>query len=205
MAFPASQFFRIREADRWQARAGELCGIIGVSFLSPFFPFVLGLSLWRYLRLQLRSDRSEQTRHNRVGLRLVRGAAFAVTLMLPSEGWAQSDTIPASPQPPATTSETSAEVLKREERQRILGVVPNFNTVESSAGVPRLSPGQKFHLMYKSSVDPFVFVADAFVAGLGQARNTNPGFGQGAFIAPRYKAPRRSPRRRPHQGTCWER
>ena len=44
----------------------------------------------------------------------------------------------------------------------------------------RLSRGQKFHLMYKSSVDPFVFVADAFVAGLGQARNTNPGFGQGA-------------------------
>ena len=78
------------------------------------------------------------------------------------------------------TSETSAEVLKREERQRILGVVPNFNTVESSDGVPPLSPGQKFHLMYKSSVDPFVFVADAFVAGLGQARNTNPGFGQGA-------------------------
>jgi hypothetical protein len=75
---------------------------------------------------------------------------------------------------------TSADVLKQEERQRILGVVPNFNTVESSAGVPKLSAGQKFHLMYKSSVDPFVFVADGFVAGISQARNTNPGFGQGA-------------------------
>ena len=78
------------------------------------------------------------------------------------------------------TGVTSADVLKQEERQRILGVVPNFNTVESSAGVPSLSPGQKFHLMYKSSVDPFVFVADAFVAGISQARNSNPGFGQGA-------------------------
>jgi hypothetical protein len=75
---------------------------------------------------------------------------------------------------------TSADVLKQEERQRILGVVPNFNTVESSAAVPSLSPGQKFHLMFKSSVDPFVYVADGFVAGLGQAQNTNPGFGQGA-------------------------
>jgi hypothetical protein len=101
-------------------------------------------------------------------------------LMLPAKGWAQGDGTPASPQAPAKTSETSAEVLKREERQRILGVVPNFNTVESSDQVPPLSAGQKFHLMYKSSVDPFVFVADAFVAGLGQARNTNPGFGQGA-------------------------
>jgi hypothetical protein len=75
---------------------------------------------------------------------------------------------------------TSEEVLKQEERQRIMGIVPNFNTVESSAGVPSLSPKQKFHLMYKSSVDPLVFLADAFVAGLSQARNTNPGFGQGA-------------------------
>ena len=75
---------------------------------------------------------------------------------------------------------TSKDMLKQEERQRILGVMPNFNTVETSAGVPSLSPGQKFHLMFKSSVDPFVFVADGFVAGLSQARNTNSGFGQGA-------------------------
>jgi hypothetical protein len=180
MAFRASHSVRIRKADGLLARAGELCGIVGVSYLSPFFPVVLGLALWRYLRLQLRSDRREQTRCNLVGLRLIRGAAFAVTLMLPAEGWGQSDAMPASPQTPAVTGKTSAEVLRSEERQRILGVVPNFNTVESSAGVPPLSAGQKFHLMYKSSVDPFVFVADGFVAGLGQARNTNPGFGQGA-------------------------
>jgi hypothetical protein len=180
MAFAASHSVRIREADGLLARAGELCGIIGASYLSPFFPFVLGLALWRYLRLQLRSDRSELPRGNRVGLRLVRGAAFGVTLMLPAEGWAQSDAMPASPQTAAVTGKTSADVLRSEERQRILGVVPNFNTVESSAGVPPLSPGQKFHLMYKSSVDPFVFVADAFVAGYGQALNSNPGFGQGA-------------------------
>ena len=140
---------------------------------------------------------------------LLRGAALTVTLMLPVEGWAQvqvaqgDSDLPAAPvtqpgnapaQPngmpsangpifPRTTVKpgvTSADMLKQEERQRILGVMPNFNTVESSAGVPSLSPGQKFHLMFKSSIDPFVFVADGFVAGLSQARNTNPGFGQGA-------------------------
>jgi hypothetical protein len=91
-------------------------------------------------------------------------------------------TPPASQTPPAATpaSPSSAEVLKREEHQRILGVVPNFNTVETADNVPPLTPGQKFHLAYKSSVDPFVFVADAFVAGYGQALDSNPGFGQGA-------------------------
>ena len=139
-------------------------------------------------------------------LRLLRGAAFAVTLMLPAEGWAQGapagPTLPAAPAPqqgaaaqqdgtssgygaifPRTkvkTGATSPDVLKQEEHQRILGVVPNFNTVETAGGVPSLSPRQKFHLMYKSSVDPFVFVADGFVAGLSQAQNTNPEFGQGA-------------------------
>jgi hypothetical protein len=71
-------------------------------------------------------------------------------------------------------------MLKKEEHQRILGVVPNFNTVDSADGMAKLSPRQKFHLAYKSTVDPFVFVADAFVAGLSQARNSNPGFEQGA-------------------------
>ena len=181
MAFPAFRSVGIRKKDGLLARVGELCGIIRASYLSPFFPFVLGFELWRYLRPPLqRGDRSMLTRNNRLRLRLLQCTAFGMTLILPAKGWAQGDGTPASDQTPAKTSETAAEVLKREERQRILGVVPNFNTVESSAGVPPLSPGQKFHLMYRSSVDPFVFVADAFVASIGQARNTNPGFGQGA-------------------------
>lgn len=179
MAFLASRSFGIHETYGLLARMGEVCGIVRVSYLSPFFPLVLALELWRHLRPRLQAgDWSVLTRNSRMSLRLLRGTAFGMTLMLPARGWAQEDGTLA--QTPAKTSETAAEVLKREERQRILGVVPNFNTVESTAGVPPLSAGQKFHLMYKSSVDPFVFVADGFVAGLGQARNTNPGFGQGA-------------------------
>src|SRR5271156_1641985 len=181
MAFPASHTADIRNTDGLLARMGELCGIIRASYLSPLFPLVLGFELCRYLQPLLQTRvRSSLTKNNRLSLHLLRGAAFCLTLMLPAKGWAQGDGALASAQTPVKTSETAAEVLKREERQRILGVVPNFNTVESSDEVPPLSPGQKFHLMYKSSVDPFVFVADAFVAGLGQAQNTNPGFGQGA-------------------------
>jgi hypothetical protein len=98
---------------------------------------------------------------------------------------AQQDGMPSANGPifPRTTVKpgvTSADMLKQEEHQRILGVMPNFNTVETSGGVPSLSPKQKWHLAFKSSIDPFVFVADGFVAGLSQARNTNPEFGQGA-------------------------
>jgi hypothetical protein len=129
--------------------------------------------------------------------------------MLPAEGWAQAQgppgapPLPAAPVPPQGNASpkqdgmpsgngpifprtrvkagvTSEDVLKQEEHQRILGVVPNFNTVQNSADAASLSPKQKWHLAFKSSIDPFVFVADGFVAGLSQARNTNPGFGQGA-------------------------
>ncbi len=78
-------------ADGLLVRAGELCGIVRASYLSPFFPFVLGFELWRYLRRQLPGDRFVRARNSRLSLRLLRGGAFAVTLMLPAEGWAHGD------------------------------------------------------------------------------------------------------------------
>ncbi len=87
---------------------------------------------------------------------------------------------PAAAPTPAPQKPSAADQLKREERQRILGVVPNFNTVDNSEDILPLTRKQKFDLMWKSSTDPFIFFAAGFVSGIGQARNTNPGFGQGA-------------------------
>jgi hypothetical protein len=221
MASFASRSTGIRKFDGLLVPAAELCGIVRASYLSPSFPLLLCFELWQYLRRQLpkgnpscpvsHSVRSEISSNASFpsALRLVRAAAFAVTLMLPAEGWAQVQGAPAVPPLPApplpSQGDASAQqngmpsangpifprttvkpgvtpeaMLKQEEHQRILGVVPNFNTVETSGGVPSLSPKQKWHLAFKSSIDPFVFVADGFVAGLSQARNTNPEFGQGA-------------------------
>jgi hypothetical protein len=91
-----------------------------------------------------------------------------------------------TPDSPATTSapkksqyDQAAEDLKKEEKQRILGIMPDFNMM-NNADAPPLSPKQKFHLFWKSSTDPYVFFVSAFVAGYGQAQDSNPGYGQGA-------------------------
>jgi hypothetical protein len=92
----------------------------------------------------------------------------------------QAPAAPPAP-PPQTKSqrEQAEEDLKREEKQRILGIMPDFNMM-NNADAPPLSPKQKFHLFWKSSTDPYVFFVSAFVAGYGQAQNSNAGYGQGA-------------------------
>jgi hypothetical protein len=67
----------------------------------------------------------------------------------------------------------------QEEHQRILGVVPNFNTTDNQNAAP-LSARQKFRLAFRSAVDPFTFVAVAADAGISQAENDFPGYGQSA-------------------------
>jgi len=75
--------------------------------------------------------------------------------------------------------ETEKDIQKKEQSQRILGVVPLFG-MTSRHEAPPLTTGQKFHLFAKSSFDPFEYAAAGFQAGLGQATNEFPGYGQGA-------------------------
>ena len=84
--------------------------------------------------------------------------------------------------PPSSTQEQkekgqpdSDEALRKAERQRAFGVMPMFTLVNGSANIPPLRPKQKFHLMFKSSTDPFVFALVGVIAGIGQARDTNSG------------------------------
>ncbi len=70
--------------------------------------------------------------------------------------------------------------LKGAEHQRILGIIPEFQAVNSSGAYKPLTVKEKFSLMWKSSTDPYTFGLDAIVAGIGQAKDSNPGFGQGA-------------------------
>lgn len=79
----------------------------------------------------------------------------------------------------ATQVEIAEEQLKQEETQHVLGVMPNFY-VSYVPNAPPLTTKQKFHLAWRSMVDPMNFVAVGAFAGLEQATNSFSGYGQGA-------------------------
>ena len=72
----------------------------------------------------------------------------------------------------------AAEQLRLQEQQRILGVMPNFNTSNIADAAP-LSPAQKFQLAARQSFDPFTFGAAALSAGISQMQNGFPEYHQG--------------------------
>ena len=78
----------------------------------------------------------------------------------------------------ATQHDAAAAEVRAEEQQRVLGVVPNFYVVYSQHPIP-LSAGQKFHLAWRSTLDPVSFLGTGFVAGYEQAGNQFSGYGQG--------------------------
>ncbi len=90
-------------------------------------------------------------------------------------------TSPTARQPPSGMQQplSSEQVLRQEESQRALGVVPMFG-MTSIHNAPALSPGQKFQLMARTMTDPFTFVAAGFTAGVGQATGSFSQYGQGA-------------------------
>jgi Carboxypeptidase regulatory-like domain len=74
--------------------------------------------------------------------------------------------------------ELATEQVKAEEKQRVLGFIPNFYVVYDHDAVP-LTPKLKFRLALKTSTDSVTFLGSAFVASVDQAANT-PNYGQGA-------------------------
>jgi hypothetical protein len=65
--------------------------------------------------------------------------------------------------------------------KRILGVIPNYQTVSGSyQNVRPLSVKQKFGLFAKETFDPFILVSAAAGAALSQADNDHPKYGQGS-------------------------
>ena len=87
-----------------------------------------------------------------------------------------------------TPVEIAEAEIKDEEKQRVLGVIPNFYVTYNSAAAP-LNPKQKFELAWKSTIDPINFGLTAAIAGIQQGANAFSGYGQGAKgYAKRYGA-----------------
>lgn len=79
----------------------------------------------------------------------------------------------------ASEQEVAQELFKEEEQQRIFAFIPNFY-VAYAPDAPPLTSRQKFHLAWRSSIDPITLLATGFSAGMEQADNSYKGYGQGA-------------------------
>jgi hypothetical protein len=123
---------------------------------------------------------------------LLMGVAGAVFAQQPSSS-ASQPAAPATPEKPQTANPQSAPEQPQgapgkpqgsvapinEGHERIVGVVPQFG-VTNRQDAPPLTKKQKFVLFARAAYDPFVFVAVGLQAGVSQAENEFPGYGQGA-------------------------
>jgi hypothetical protein len=73
----------------------------------------------------------------------------------------------------------AAQQIKTEEKQRLIGVIPNFYTSYIYDAAP-LTAKQKFSLAARGTFDPVSIIGVGFAAGLEQANNSYAGYGQGA-------------------------
>ncbi len=121
------------------------------------------------------------------------------TFRLPPAEPTSSSLLPEAPAPETPVAETSITVsaqsaeiavaqVQLAERQRVLGVVPNFYASYVWDAAP-LSPRQKFALAWRFSTDPSAFLLTAVAASIQQAQNTLPGYRQGSLgYAKRFSA-----------------
>ena len=118
-------------------------------------------------------------------------ALVVLAAMLPLTAAAQQTTAPAAqgnanPQPQVQQTEQSKEDqnLRRQQEtgtsnDRLFYTLPNFLTVETP-NVPPLTTKQKFAVVTRSSFDYVEIPWYAFLSGISQAENSEPGYGQGA-------------------------
>jgi hypothetical protein len=119
---------------------------------------------------------------------------LAIASLLPIAVRAQQTPAPAQQTPPANSSQSSnssaadrsksnADLKRQEEtgtsNDRLFYTLPNFLTVETK-NVPPLTPGQKFWVVTRGSFDYIQIPWYGFLAGISQAENSEPGYGQGA-------------------------
>jgi hypothetical protein len=77
------------------------------------------------------------------------------------------------------TDVIAAEQVKAEEKQRFIGVIPNFYISYVRDPAP-MTTKQKFSLASHDTFDPVSLIGVALAAGIEQANNTYAGYGEGA-------------------------
>jgi hypothetical protein len=120
--------------------------------------------------------------------------------------WGQDQTTKPSPAPPVRESSPQTKSLAQTtsnskdgtdsggkeqtngtSKDRLFFTLPNFLTIENAGNVPPLTASQKFSVTTRSTFDPVTLAWYGALAGIGQAENSEPTYGQGmAGYAQRY-------------------
>jgi hypothetical protein len=102
-------------------------------------------------------------------------------LAVVGEPWSQQPEPNASAQNGATADEKreqAREQIKEQKGQRVLWIIPAFNTTYRNDAVPLTAP-EKMGLAFRSAIDPMAFGTAFIVAGASEAFGGNAGFGWG--------------------------
>jgi len=102
------------------------------------------------------------------------GQAFLVPPIVLAVATAATEVQVAAP-----TVEVAEAQIKEQEKQRVLGFIPNFYVSYVHDAAP-LTSKQKFRLALKTAVDPVTFLGTGIYAGVEQAADRFPEYGQGA-------------------------
>jgi hypothetical protein len=90
----------------------------------------------------------------------------------------QTSAAPASGSAEESERQKAQEQLNNQLHQRVFGVMATFNTTRNRDALP-LSTRQKYELFFRSASDPWPFVLTFVGAGIDQAQNSFPEYGQG--------------------------
>ena len=100
----------------------------------------------------------------------------------PSTSLAQTQSLPLETEAQRTAREQreqAAREVAAEEKQRIGGVVPDFNVVLNGHAAP-ITPKQKFSIALHSIIDPYTIGLAAIGGGFGEITDDHTGYGHGA-------------------------
>jgi hypothetical protein len=89
-------------------------------------------------------------------------------------------------QTPSTRGSDPTQDSQGKQPKRILWIIPNYRAVSANTQLPPQSFKEKATLATEDSFDYSSFVLAGILAGIGQARNSNPEFHQGAAGYGRY-------------------
>jgi hypothetical protein len=78
-----------------------------------------------------------------------------------------------------TRDELGVAEVQAEEHQRLLGILPNFS-VAYDWNAPPMTTRQKYHVAWRTMIDPVTIVLNAGIAGYQQAEDDIPGYHEGA-------------------------